>query len=87
MKNMAVLLRCFLCALLATASAGDTWYPIATVELRNGDDPVLRLVSKGLGALCADAIMVSSTARYNDGSPAKEVLLGPFDGIILVNRK
>ena len=66
---------------------GDAWHPIATVELRKGDDPVLRLVSRGSGALCADAITVASTTRYNDGSPAKEVLLAPFDGIVLVKRK
>jgi hypothetical protein len=36
-----------------------------------------------LGAAIADALHVTSTARYNDGSPATVITLEPMDGIIL----
>jgi hypothetical protein len=60
---------------------------VATVTLRAGDKPQLRLRNEGVGILYADAVYVESEARYNDGSEAKEVTLEPFDGILLKRSK
>lgn len=64
-------------------SPGDRWYPIAEVALAAKAQPRVRVRSEDSGALIADAILVKSAARYNDGSPAAEVVLQPFDGILL----
>lgn len=65
----------------------DSLQVIATVKLKAGDKPQLRLRNEGSGILYADAVYVESKARYNDGSPALEVTLEPFDGIILKRTK
>jgi uncharacterized protein (TIGR03437 family) len=41
------------------------------------------LQNGGSGSLVADAVYVTSSARYNDGSPASSVTLAPYDGILL----
>jgi hypothetical protein len=61
----------------------DSWQTVATVKIKAGDKPQLRLRNEGSGILYADAVYVESKARYNDGSPAREVTLEPYDGIIL----
>ena len=68
---------------LDQTSPGDRWHRIAEVALTAASRPRLRLRSEDGGALIADAILVQSAARYNDGSPAAEVALEPFDGILL----
>ena len=65
----------------------DAWHDVAQVTLRRRDRPKLRIKnSAGQGLLYADAVYVESGARYNDGSPANEVTLEPFDGIVLRRR-
>jgi hypothetical protein len=66
-----------------TAAAGDGWHMIATVSLSAAGSPLLRVHNSGSGSLIADAVYVTSAARYNDGSPASEVTLAPMDGILL----
>jgi uncharacterized protein (TIGR03437 family) len=66
-----------------TAAAADGWHMIATVNLKAADAPFLRVRNGGSGPLVADAVYVISAALYNDGSPAPQVTLGPFDGILL----
>ncbi len=61
----------------------DAWNKLVTVKLAARDAPVLRLSGAESGLLYADALLVESEARYNDGSPCKEVTLDPYDGIIL----
>lgn len=62
----------------------DAWHDVGQVALRTRDRPKLRIKnSAGQGLLYADAVYGESAARYNDGSPANEVILEPFDGIIL----
>jgi hypothetical protein len=39
--------------------------------------------NNGSGLLVADAIQMTSSARYNDGLPTDSVTLGPFDAIML----
>ncbi len=68
---------------LDQTSPGDRWHPIAEVALAAKAQPRVRVRSEDSGALIADAILVKSAARYNDGSPAAEVVLQPFDGILL----
>ena len=65
----------------------DTWRSIGRVALRAADNPVLRVRrAPGPGLLYADAIYLESAARYNDGSPVREVVLEPFDGMLLSRR-
>lgn len=66
-----------------TAAAGDALHLVATMSLRPADEPFLRVRSVGSGALIADAVYVTSAARYNDGSPVQQVKLGAFDSIFL----
>jgi len=66
-----------------TASAGDGWHMVANVNLTVSGSPYLRVQNGGSGSLIADAVYVSSAALYNDGSPAPQVALAPFDGILL----
>jgi uncharacterized protein (TIGR03437 family) len=68
---------------LTTAAAGDGWHTIATVDLTAAGAPVLQLLNGGSGSLVADAVYVTSAARFNDGSPAASVTLAPYDGILL----
>ena len=67
----------------SAASKGDAWHDIATVNLNAADAPFLRLHNAGSGALVADAVYLASASLYNDGSPAPQVTLGAFDGILL----
>jgi len=67
-----------------TASAGDGWHVIATgLNLTVAGAPFVRVHNGGAGSLIADAVYVTSAALYNDGSPAPQVTLAPFDGILL----
>jgi uncharacterized protein (TIGR03437 family) len=66
-----------------TATAGDALHLVATLSLRAADAPFLRVRNGGSGSLIADAVYVTSAARYNDGSPAQQVNLGGFDSILL----
>ncbi len=66
------------------AATGDGWHTIATgLNLTSAGAPFVRVHSGGPGALIADAIYVTSAALYNDGSPAPQMTLAPFDGILL----
>ena len=63
--------------------AGDQWHRVASVALRAADHPVVRVHSDGAGTLNADALLVQSTARYNDGSAATSIELDAMDAILL----
>ncbi len=65
------------------AAAGDQWHAIATANLNAAGSPSLRVRNGGAGSLIADAVYVTSAARYNDGLPVDQVTLGAFDGILL----
>jgi hypothetical protein len=65
----------------------DAWHDVAEVTLSARDRPRLRIRNASReGLLYADAVYVESAARYNDGSPATQVTLEPFDGIMLRRR-
>ncbi len=66
-----------------TARSGDGWHTIATLNLTAAAAPYLQVQNAGSGSLIADAVYVTSTALYNDGSTASKVTLAPFDGILL----
>ncbi|MBR4748108.1 MAG: hypothetical protein IK083_00855 [Abditibacteriota bacterium] len=51
------------------------------VSLKPGDEVEVRITGDGFFAV--DFIYLSSGKRYNDGSPAKEITLDPYDGILL----
>jgi hypothetical protein len=63
-------------------SGGDQWHQIGTVVLAPADAAYVRLTCAGAPCV-ADALHLSSLARYNDGSPAESVTLAPMDGVIL----
>jgi len=67
-----------------TASIGDGWHTIASgLNLTAVGAPFVRVHNGGSGSLIADAVYLTSAALYNDGSPAAQVTLAPFDGILL----
>jgi hypothetical protein len=70
-------------ATLDQTAGGDQWYQIAEVRLAAEDAPFVRLTCTEPRPCIADAIHVTSAARYNDGSPAPIVTLQPMDGIVL----
>ena len=74
-----------------TQEGGDVWFPIArSVELWPGNATLaLSCPSAGGGACIADAVLVESEARYNDGSAVASagngagLALGAMDAIVL----
>ena len=62
---------------------GDSWHAIATVALKAADAPRVRVRNAGNGTLVADAILLESQARWNDGSAVSSVTLDPMDAIVL----
>jgi len=70
-----------------TASAGDALHMIGTVNVTAAGAPFLRVHNGGTGSLVADAVYVTSAALYDDGSPAHQVVLAPYDAILLQRQK
>jgi uncharacterized protein (TIGR03437 family) len=71
-----------------SATGGDQWHTIFSgVALTAAGSPVLTISNAGSGPLIADAVYISSTARYNDGSAAPQVTLAATDGILLQRRQ
>jgi hypothetical protein len=64
-------------------SGGDEWNLVAEVQLAPGDAPYVRMTCSGSDPCIADALLLRSQARYNDGLPAAQVTLQPMDGIML----
>jgi len=62
---------------------GDRWYKVAEVPLAAAAKPYVRVHREDGRTIIADALHVYSAARYNDGSPAREITLDAFDGILL----
>ncbi len=67
---------------LDQSTGGDQWHPLATLPLAASNATFVRITNT-MGICVADAVHVTSAARYNDGQPAAGVLLPPMDGIIL----
>jgi len=66
-----------------TSQGGDEFLLVAAAVLL-GPTSTLEVACPADGGACiADAVLVESAARYNDGSQAASVTLQPFDGIIL----
>jgi hypothetical protein len=64
-------------------TGGDQWHRIGTVELAVADDARVRVRNQAAGTVVADAVLVQSAARYNDGTAAATVDLDPMDAIVL----
>jgi len=62
---------------------GDQWHRIATVTLVASAGAQVRITNLQDKPAIADAILVQSTARYNDGSDASSVDLEPMDAIVM----
>ena len=68
---------------LDESTNGDAWHAIATVALKAADAPRMRIRNAGSGLLVADALLLESQARWNDGSAVTAVTLEPMDAIVL----
>ncbi|HEY5375047.1 MAG TPA: hypothetical protein VIK01_15305 [Polyangiaceae bacterium] len=68
---------------LDQTTTGDTWHAIATIALRAADHPLMRIHNAGTGTLVADALLLESQARLNDGSAASRISLNEHDAIVL----
>jgi hypothetical protein len=68
---------------LDQTTGGDSWHKIATVALKAADKPRVRIRNAGAGTLVADALLLESQARWNDGSAASSVTLTAMDAIVL----
>ena len=68
---------------LDESTGGDAWQAIATVALKAADKPRVHVHNGGTGALVADALLLESQARWNDGSAATSVTLNATDAIVL----
>jgi hypothetical protein len=74
-------------ATLDQRRTGDQWHAFATaVALEPGDVVQLQCADAGRGCI-ADALLLESAARFNDGSAVDTVTLDPLDGIVLANGK
>lgn len=68
----------------SVAVAGDQWWTLFTdVQLQGGQNVEIRIANAGSGSLVADAIEMTSGARYNDGQAVGTVTLAPYDAILL----
>jgi hypothetical protein len=68
---------------LDESTGGDGWQLIGTLALKSADKPRVRVHNAGSGTLVADAILLESQARWNDGSAVSSVTLGAMDAIVL----
>jgi hypothetical protein len=62
---------------------GDEWHPLGEFTLPAEGNVVVRMVCPGALPCAADALYLRSAARYNDGTPAREITLQPLDAIVL----
>ena len=65
---------------------GDQWNRIASIALTKAADAQVRITNLQTKPAIADAILVQSTARYNDGSDAPSVELDAKDAILLLKK-
>ena len=68
---------------LDESTGGDAWHLIATLALKASDRPRVRVHNAGTGTLVADAILLESQARWNDGSSVSSITLNATDAIVL----
>jgi hypothetical protein len=73
-------------ATLDQRASDDQWHAVAQAVLKPDDGAFVRLSSQDGKPCVADAIHVSSAARYHDGSTSSIVKLQPMDGIVLARR-
>ncbi|MCX5685179.1 MAG: putative glycoside hydrolase, partial [Planctomycetota bacterium] len=68
---------------LDQSKQGDEWHRIGTVRATAGATIAVRVQPLDSRPCLADAIHVTSTLRFNDGTAAASVRLQPMDGIVL----
>jgi hypothetical protein len=73
-------------ATLDQTKNGDQWNRITSVALTKSAGAQVRISNLQPKTAIADAILVQSTARYNDGSDATSVDLDAKDAIILLKK-
>ncbi|MBK8478731.1 MAG: carbohydrate binding domain-containing protein [Opitutaceae bacterium] len=71
-------------ATLDQTTGGDQWHRLASVALTQAIGAKVRITNLQNKPAIADAVLVQSAARYNDGTPAATVELDPFDAIVLL---
>lgn len=70
-------------ATLDQSQGGDQWHRIASVALTQAAGASVRITNLQNRPAIADALLVQSAARYNDGSEAPSVELDAMDAILL----
>ncbi len=66
------------------AAGGDQWFTLFTDVYLTAPNPYITIQNGDSGPLIADALyLTSSRSVYNDGSAASQVVLAPFDAILL----
>jgi hypothetical protein len=65
---------------------GDQWQRIATVALTKSPGAIVRITNLQAKPAIADAILVQSGARYNDGSDVTSIELDAMDAIVLQSK-
>lgn len=73
-------------ATLDQTKNGDRWNRIASLPLTKAAGATVRITSLQAKPAIADAILVQSAARFNDGSDAPSVELDAYDSIILLKK-
>jgi hypothetical protein len=66
-----------------SAQGGDTFFPVASDVALDAASVLTVECPPGGGTCVADAVLVESAARWNDGADAANVTLQAFDAIVL----
>ena len=70
-------------ATLDQQAQGDEWNLVGSTTIATGTEAWVEATALTADPWIADAIYVTSAARYNDGTAVTNVVLQPMDGIIL----
>ena len=66
-----------------SSEGGDVFFPVAAAVHLDAQSRLLLECAASGGDCIADAVLIESLARYNDGSAVDRLMLLPTDGIIL----
>jgi hypothetical protein len=62
---------------------GDQWHRIGSARLSRTGGATVRVTNLAAGSAIADALLVQSAARYNNGAAAVSIELDPMDAVVL----
>jgi hypothetical protein len=62
---------------------GDQWHRIGSAALSRTAGATVRVTNLAAGSAIADALLVQSAARYNNGAATGSIELDPMDAVVL----